>query len=170
VLGLRRSGGCTLTLRPAIAHCGAITPPPREAYTQTPNGQTFFDGYRVVLEYQGKLFDYRAHSQGLFFLCPEEVPQGISNAIIEDVKKRTGAGPMEILWRDARAERWADGSVMECSNTPREFWPQGPFYVYQVTLEYPGTWFHYLAISQGSFFLCEKTPIPGSLPGGIPIP
>ena len=39
-------------------------PKPGEVYTQVP-----VNGYRVVLEYDGKQYDYRATQRGYFFLC-----------------------------------------------------------------------------------------------------
>lgn len=39
-------------------------PKPGEVYTQAP-----VNGYRVVLEYNGKRYDYRATQRGYFFLC-----------------------------------------------------------------------------------------------------
>jgi hypothetical protein len=95
---------------------------------------------------------------------PGVVPQGIFNPIMEDVVKRTGAGPTEIQRRRAEAVVWNDGSL-GCPK-PGEVYTQALVDGYWVVLEYQGKEFDYRVNSQGSFFLCEKTPLPGVVPPG----
>jgi len=87
-----------------------------------------------------------------------EVPEGILQAIKEDLTKRAniGAGDADVI--KAEAVTWNDGSL-GCPK-PGEMYTHALVPGYRVVLQHAGTQYDYRATERGYFFLCE---MPGPL-------